>query len=103
MIQRVVLCKLHAAYAGEAETVMRHTAEVLPRVPEVRGLEVGAPSDPRTRREWDFAILVRFDDMEAVEAYRAHEIHRKYYELYLKPMLATIRVYNFEVPVGAAP
>ena len=47
-------------------------------------------------------ILLRFDDMEAVEAYRAHEIHRKYYELYLKPMLDKICVYNFEVPVGAA-
>ena len=103
MIQRVVLCKLHPAYVDELQAVQWHTAEVLAQAPGVRGLEVGAPSDPRTRREWDFAILIRFDDMEAVEAYRAHEIHRKYYELYLKPMLDKIRVYNFEVPVGAAP
>jgi hypothetical protein len=67
-------------------------------VPQVRDLEVGAPADPRTRREWDFVILLRLPDMEAVEAYRAHEIHRKYYELYLKPMLDKIRVYNFAVP-----
>jgi hypothetical protein len=103
MIQRVVLCKLHPKFAGEVATVIGHTAEVLPRVPEVRGLEVGAPADPRSRREWDFVILVRFDDMAAVEAYRAHEIHRKYYEVFLEPMLDKIRVYNFSVPAVAAP
>lgn len=97
MIQRVVLCKLAPKFAADVQTVIGHTAEVLPHVPQVRSFEVGAPSDPRTRKEWDFAILIRFDDMDAVEAYRDHDIHRKYYEVYLKPMLAEIRVYNFAV------
>jgi hypothetical protein len=103
MIQRVVLCKLDPQYAGDVQTVMDHTVEVLAPVPGVRFLEVGSPSDPRSRKAWDFAILIRFDDMDDVEAYRAHEVHRKYYDLYLKPMLEKIRVYNFDVPGEARP
>ena len=96
MIERVVMVRLRGDYRASAPLVARHTREVLGAVPEVRRIEVGVPADERTRREWDVAILLRFDDLTAVERYRAGEVHRKYVDVYLRPMLDAIRVWNFE-------
>lgn len=99
MIQRVVLVKLKAEFAGP-ETLARirdETLKVLPDAHGVAGLEVGLPGDGRTGREWDLCILVRFANMEDVEAYRTDEIHRAYADVFLKPMRTAIRVLNFDV------
>lgn len=96
MIQRVVLLKLDPAYAAEAVTVADHSREVLADVPGVRDLRVVIAADERTQKDWHVCLLVRFDDLEAVETYRAHHVHRKYVDVYLRPMLAGIRAYNFE-------
>ncbi len=97
MIERVVLIRLDAAYRDDLAAIADTTREVLGAVEQVRALRVGTPADPRTAREWDLCIEVRFDDMDAVEAYRAHPHHRKYVDVFLRPMLETIRVLNFEV------
>ncbi|HUP21868.1 MAG TPA: Dabb family protein, partial [Thermoanaerobaculia bacterium] len=96
MVERVVMVRLRPDYRKSAALVARHTAEVLGAVAELRGIRVGVPADERTRRDWDVAILLRFDDLAAVERYRAGEIHRKYFDVYLRPMLETIRVWNFD-------
>ena len=99
MIQRIVLLKLAPEYAGEPDIrqVAAHSAEVLANVPGVLEIKAGAPADDRTKRDWDVALALRFDDMDAVEAYRAHAVHRKYVDIYLRPMLDKIRVWNFEL------
>lgn len=96
MIERVVMVRLRPDYRRSVALVARHTREVLGAIPEVRAIAVGVPADERTRREWDVAILLRFDDLEAVERYRAGEVHRKYVDVYLRPMLESIRVWNFD-------
>jgi heme-degrading monooxygenase HmoA len=96
VIRRVVLVKLDPDYTAQRATVAAHTQQVLAGVPGVRALEVGVPADDRTRREWDLGIVVVFDDLEAVEAYREHPVHRKYVDVYLRPMMAKIRALNFE-------
>lgn len=101
MIQRVVLVRLKEEYRQSVELVAEHTRDVLGGVEMVRGLVAGVPADGRTRSQWDLVILVRLDDLEAVEAWRVEPTHRKYVDLYLQPMLETIRVWNFEVPTAS--
>jgi hypothetical protein len=102
MIERVVMLRLRAEYRQSASLVARHSREVLGTAPEVREIRTGVAADDRTRREWDVAILLRFDDLEAVERYRASEVHRKYVEVYLRPMLQSIRVWQFD-PAASSP
>ena len=97
MIERVVLVRLRPDYRANARLIAAQTREVLADDPEVRSIVTGVPADERTRREWDVVILLRLESLEAVERYRAGEIHRKFYEVYLRPMQETIRVLNFSL------
>jgi hypothetical protein len=36
------------------------------------------------------------DDLDAVERYRVDPVHRAYSDVFLRPMMARIRVYAFE-------
>lgn len=98
MIQRVVLIKLEPEYAGEVAQVAAHSLEVLRAVPEVDDVRAVVAADERTRRDWHLCLLVRLRDLQAVETYRQHEVHRKYVDVYLRPMMAGIRAYNFAPP-----
>ena len=99
MIQRVVVIKLKDAYANKEDRaeVVRQTKVVLTTAPGVRHLDVATPADARCKRSWDLCILLRFDDLEAVETYRVDKIHRAYVDVFLKPMLEVIRVWNFDL------
>ena len=99
MIRRVVAVKLKDAYAnpGDRAEAARHTQEVLAEVPGVLAIEVSTPADSRTEGSWDFLILLRFATMAAVEGYRAHPVHRSYVDVFLRPMLEVIKVWNFEL------
>jgi hypothetical protein len=99
MIQRVVAIKLKPAYSNDADRAQVATAsrEVLGGVPGVRALDVGIPADAAAGKSWDLLLLLRFDDLQAVEAYRAHANHRRYMDVFLRPMLDVIKVWNFEL------
>ncbi len=101
MIERVVMVKLAPEYrdAGDVAAIAAQTREVLATIPEVQTLRVGTAADDRTGRQWQLLIEVRMADLEAVERYRAHPAHRAYVDVFLRPMMEGIRVYNFEVPV----
>jgi hypothetical protein len=101
LIERVVLVRLRPAFRTDAALVARQTREVLGEIPEVLEIRTGVPADERTRREWDVAILLRFEDLAAVERYRAGDVHRKYVDVYLRPMLERIRVWNFEASLSS--
>lgn len=98
MIERVVLIKLKPEHANDAQRaeVARVAASTLPQAEGVRALRVATPADARTRREWDVCIEVVLDDIEAVERYRVDKVHRAYADVFLRPLLDKIRVYNFE-------
>lgn len=95
MVQRVVLVKLDPSYAQEVRTVADHSTEVLGGVPGVREVKAVVAADARTERDWHLCLLLQFDDLETVETYRQHEVHRKYVDVYLRPMMQGIRAYNF--------
>lgn len=97
MIERVVLVKLKPEYSADAETVAQTSVTVLGAAPGVLAIRGGAPADARTRARFDVLLELRFKDLDAIERYRAHEVHRKYLEVFLRPMLAQIEVLNFEL------
>ena len=104
MIQRVVAIKLKDNYASveDRAQVAAMSREVLGAVPGVRSIEVATPADFATEKSWDVLLLLRFDDLEAVDVYRAHENHRQYMDVFLRPMLAVIKVWNFELQTPSA-
>ena len=99
MIQRVVAIKLKSTYSSDddRETVARHSRQVLGEISEVLHLDVATPADDRCRSSWDLLLLIRFDNLDAVERYRADRRHRAYVDVFLKPMLEVIKVWNFEL------
>jgi hypothetical protein len=99
MIQRVVAIKLKDDYANadDRAQVAATSRDVLGVVPGVRSIDVGTPADFAAEKSWDVLLLLRFDDLAAVDAYRAHENHRQYMDTFLRPMLAVIKVWNFEL------
>ena len=105
MIQRVVMVRLDPRYRTleDVARIVANTEDVLSRCPDVRSVSAAAAADARSRREWDFVILVQLDDLAAVERYRDDPIHRKYVDVFLKPMMDKIRVWNFERPAPAGP
>jgi hypothetical protein len=98
MIERVVLIKLKPEFATDEHraTVAQATMTTLPAAEGVRALRVATAADPRTLREWDVCIEVVLDDLAAVERYRTDRVHRAYVDVFLRPMLAKIHVYNFD-------
>ena len=100
MIERVVLIKLKPEFATDAQraAVAETTRTTLLEAEGVRALRVATAADARTRRDWDLCIEVVLDDVEAVERYRLDRVHRAYADVFLKPMLLKIHVYNFERP-----
>lgn len=99
MIQRVVAIKLKDAYSNDEDraAVARHSQKVLSSIPEVLQLDVAMPGDARCRGSWDLCLLVRLEDLDAVERYRVDKTHRAYADVFLKPMLEVIKVWNFEL------
>lgn len=100
VIERVVLIKLKPEFAtdGQRAAIVQTTATTLRGAAGVRDLRVCTAADARTRREWDVCIQVVLDDLDAVERYRTDSVHRAYADVFLRPMMARIRVYIFERP-----
>lgn len=98
MIERVVLIKLKPEYATDDRLaeIAQTTLTTLRDAEGVRALRVATAADARTRRDWHICIEVVLDDLDAVERYRVDRVHRAYADVFLKPMLARIYVYNFE-------
>lgn len=93
-----MLIKLKPAHATPEQraAIAEATSTMLPRAEGVRALRIGTPADGRTRRDWDLCLQVVLDDVEAVERYRVDPVHRQYADVYLKPKMDKIHVFNFE-------
>lgn len=95
MIERTVLIRLKPEIRSEARTVAAHTQDVLAEAVGVLSVHTAVAADARTERVWDLMISLRFETLEAVERYRADPRHRKYLEVYLRPLLESIRAFNW--------
>jgi hypothetical protein len=98
VIVRVVLIKLKPKFQsyGQRRLIAKKTLDVLPNAARVMNVSVNIASDPRTEREWDICILVRFASMQDPDVYRIDPVHRAFADVFLKPMMEKIHVYHYE-------
>lgn len=97
MIYRMVMVKLKDEYVAEREGVARYSEEALAEVPGVQAVQAGVPADDRSARSWDLSLLLRFDDIQAVETYLPHPVHRAYVDEYLAPKMVVLKAWNFKM------
>jgi Holliday junction resolvasome RuvABC ATP-dependent DNA helicase subunit len=98
VIVRVVLIQLKPEFQtyGQRRLIAKKTLDILPNAARVMNVTVNIASDPRTERDWDLCILVRFASMQDPDVYRIDPVHRAYADVFLKPMMDRIHVYHYE-------
>jgi len=72
----------------------------LPAIPGVVDGSVGVPGPPArpvVDRSYAFALLLRFQDLAAHDAYQIHPIHRAFHERCVK-YWSRVAVYDFVAP-----
>lgn len=74
--------------------ILQQSKAVLSTIPEVRQVTVGRVVD---HEEADGVLMLLFDDMDAVEAFGPHPVHRDYVDNYLKPQITSLRAVNCEL------
>ncbi len=100
MIQRIVLLKLNEEHATDSgrTLVAAHSREVLTVLPGFVKVDVGIPADASSRESWDISMVLKFESVDDLEPFRVHPDHRSYVDAFLKPKLALIKAWNFEIP-----
>lgn len=95
MIERYVFLRLKDPAARDE--VIERTRAVLPGLPGVLQVTVGAPADEGAASAWDVSIAVRFATLNDAERYRMHPDHRAYVDEFLQDHLEVIKAWNFQV------
>ena len=100
MIQRIVLLKLDEEHATDSGRVSfaAHSREVLTALPGVLRVDGGIPADASSGENWDISLVLKFASVDDLEPFRVHPDHRSYVDAYLKPKLALIKAWSFEIP-----
>ncbi len=99
MIDRIVLFKLkdaHANAAGRA-AIADESRAALCAVPGAVQVRVGVPADEASTRSWDLSVLLRFEDLAAMEAYLQQPGFRAYFEDTMGPRTEVVKYWCFEV------
>ena len=99
MIERYVYLRFKDEYSNEASRAEAAAAcrELLPQVPGVVSATVGLPGDAECEAKWDLALVVRFNSIDDVEAYRVHPTHMKLVTEVLRPRMKVIKAWNFDI------
>ena len=99
MIERIVLLQMNEEFASKEALgeVAEHSREVLKALPGVLECHVGLASDERTATDWHLSLVLRFASAEDIPPYAAHPNHRAHVDHYLRPKLASIAAFNFDV------
>lgn len=99
MIERYVFFKLQDAYANPTARaeVARRTEQALGALKGVRSVTVGLPADAAAQGAWDVSVVVRFDTLSDADAYRVDPQHERFTVEYLRPRMAVVKAWNFEV------
>ncbi len=97
MIERIVLVKLADDAVPRRPEIAKYSLEALRLIPGVEDVHVGLPADSPSAEAWDLSLVLRFRSLDDVEAYRVHSDHRAFVDSYLRPRMAAIKAWNFEV------
>ncbi|HMA62195.1 MAG TPA: Dabb family protein [bacterium] len=91
MIQRIVLMNINE---NDIEKVIEKSKQVLPSIPQVKSLQVGALKDDSV---YNLALIILFENREDVKSFSPHPVHRDYVDNFLKPKLEDIKAYNVKI------
>ena len=97
MIDRIVLYKLTDEYCTDAARaeIAAHAREVFAALPQVRDARVGLPADAEAKRSWDLSLVLRFDDLAAIEASLPHPDHQAFVR-YMEARTVVKKAWSFE-------
>ncbi len=97
MIERIVLFKLKGEYCNDAARaeIAERTRKDLGSLESVRSVSVGVPADEAAEKSWDLSVIVRFDNLQDVEAYLVDPAHRAYVDDYMRDRLELLKAWNF--------
>jgi len=94
MFTHIVFFKLkNKDKASEARNIL---LSMEGKIPQLKGLEVGEDV-LHTERSYDIALVTRFDSLEDMNEYAVSEYHVNEVLKYLKPMLESSKVVDYEV------
>jgi hypothetical protein len=97
-LAHVVIFQLKKDAGPEAtENLIADSHEMLEKIPTVRGLKVGRPTEKKeanSAKEYQVGLLVLFDDQEGLKTYAGHEEHLKFVKKHGKNFDKVV-VYDF--------
>jgi len=87
------------APAGEADDLIADAHSMLAKIPTVRELRIGRPSEKSTPgfgvKDYHVGLMILFDNAEGLQTYDQHPLHKQYVEKHLK-FIDKVLVYDFE-------
>jgi len=97
MIEHLVLIQWKADASPEAITqAMDGLRALRDQVPGILGLTCGENFNPRAQG-YTHALVIRFEDKAALDAYNPHPAHQKVVQEMMKPIVAEVLVLDFEI------
>lgn len=83
---------------NQTETMIADCHKLLAKIPSVKGLWAGLPADKSTPKfavtDYQFGLLVLFDNYDGLQAYLDHPLHTEYVEKHAK-YFEKVPVYDF--------
>jgi hypothetical protein len=80
MLRHIVSWKLaaedHELKSAQSSEIQRRLATLVPQVPSLRQLTVGADT-AATAGNWDLVLIADYDDADGLAAYQTHPEHQK--------------------------
>jgi hypothetical protein len=98
-LTHVVIFQLKKDSGADAiESIITDSHEMLTKIPTVRGLKVGRPSEKSKGgpvvQDYQVGLLVMFDDYDGLKTYNDHEQHKNYVKKHGKDF-DKVLVYDF--------
>ena len=86
---------------GEVEGLIADAHELLAKIPTVRSLRVGRPSEKSTgkfiKTDYQVALAITFDDYDGMKTYLDHKFHQQYVKRHIDHLdTDKLTVYDFE-------
>jgi len=98
MICHVVLIRLkEGATPADGERLVASAREMLAPIPGVRNLRVGRGLGYKAEVSYPYALVMEFEDEQALEGYQVHEEHRRFVRDVVDPIQDDKKVYDYRV------
>jgi heme-degrading monooxygenase HmoA len=97
-VSHVVVCYLKKPGDAEGRRKLIEASKEFREIPGVLSVEVGRvlPSTrPIVVNDYDVALVITYEDVEAMNAYVTHPIHERAVKEVLQPLTAKVVVYDF--------